>query len=70
MADRDTITFTITLPIEEYEKLREMMELEKFKSINDVYLKALNSHYHYLKKRQKLGGLVTKMNHHYKKNQN
>ena len=73
MADdknKDTVTFTITVTVEEYEKLYEMMILEGVESINDVYKKALNRNYDFLKKLHEMGVSVTNVGDSCKKMQN
>lgn len=59
--DRDTVTFTITLPVEEYERLLEMQELEGVETVNEVYKNALNRNYQFLMRVQEADRLITNM---------
>ena len=64
MADdknRDTVTFTITLSVEEYEKLLEMKDLEGVESINEVYNNALKRNYNFLMRIQETDKLMSHM---------
>lgn len=67
---KDTVTFTIIVTPDEYEKLCEMMRLEKVESINDVYKIALNKRYHALKTIREIDGLTINVQENCNKLQN